>query len=181
MNRDEIINKLFDKQIPNIESKKRLNVKDIIRFVSYIKSDPFSLTRCCEWHGSISKSSHQSKYINFWFNKKKQALHRILYANYKGNLPKNKYLKFSCVDPNMHGICCNINHIEIINNQSDQTKQLNQLDQLVQSDQTNQPIGKTSKAKKSKNNNNLNPDINPIINTTNNTYDKDIFIIIFDD
>jgi len=112
---EQIINKLFNNQLKNIDQKYCLNAKDIIRLASYIKTDPFSETECCKWRGAISKSSHNSKYINFWFNKKKQALHRILYLNYKGDLPKNKYLKFICTNQNMKGICCNINHIVTIN------------------------------------------------------------------
>ena len=82
MNKEEIVNKLFKNQLKNVDHKYRLNTKDIIRLSSYINSDPFSETECCKWRGAISKSTHQSKYINFWFNKKKQALHRILYLNY---------------------------------------------------------------------------------------------------
>lgn len=120
MNKEEIVNKLFNNQLKNVDHKYRLNTKDIIRLSSYINSDPFSETDCCKWRGAISKSTHQSKYINFWFNKKKQALHRILYLNYKGELQKNKYLKFTCQNPNMRGICCNINHIILINENDDE-------------------------------------------------------------
>ena len=136
MNKEEIVNKLFNNQLKNIDHKYRLNTKDIIRLASYINSDPFSETDCCKWRGAISKSTHQSKYINFWFNKKKQALHRILYLNYKGELLKNKYLKFTCLNPNMKGICCNINHIILINENEeiDETKKSNSHDKLNSTD-----------------------------------------------
>ena len=123
--RDEIVNKLFAKQIDNVDPKYRLNAKDIVRLSSYIGSDPFCESECCRWKGAISKSSHQSKYINFWFNKKKQALHRILYLNYKGELPKNRYLRFSCPNANMRGVCCNINHLHIINNDDEKDNLIN--------------------------------------------------------
>ena len=115
ISQNNIVNKLFDNQLKNINQKYRLSEKDIIRLASYIDTDPFHESQCCLWKGSVSISSHQSKYINFWFNKKKQALHRILYINYKGELSNTKYLRFTCEDNKMRGICCNINHIDIIN------------------------------------------------------------------
>lgn len=116
MNKNDIINKLYSNQINNIDVKYKLNSKDIIRLASYINSDPFSNDTCCKWLGAISKSTNNTNYINFWFNKKKQALHRILYLNYKGPLNKTNYLRFTCPNHDMRGICCNINHIELINN-----------------------------------------------------------------
>jgi hypothetical protein len=122
-NRNKIIDKLYEKQLDNVDPKYHLNEKDIVRLSTYIGSDPFAEKDCCEWKGAISNSSHQSKYINFWFNKKKQALHRILYLNYRGELPKNKYLRFNCKNTKMKGICCNINHLELINkNEEDVNK-----------------------------------------------------------
>ena len=115
--RNIIINKLFNNQIENINPIYRLKSNDIIRLSLYLSSDPFCDSKCCKWTGTISISSCQTKYINFWFNKKKQALHRVLYINYIKDLPKNKYLKFICPDPNMKGICCNINHMVLINSE----------------------------------------------------------------
>jgi hypothetical protein len=165
MNKDEIINKLFANQLKEIDHKYYLNAKDIIRLSSYINSDPFSETKCCKWKGTISKSSHQSKYINFWFNKKKQALHRILYINYIGNLPTNKYLRFNCQNINMRGICCNINHLDLINeNNNENDKNLTKID-------INQQNNKTSKVKNSE----------FIINLVKNNNNNDIFVIVFED
>ena len=115
MNKEEIVEKLYEYQLKDIDNRYRLNEKDIIRLASYLSGDPFSLNNCCRWVGAISKSSHNSKYINFWFNKRKQSLHRILYYNYIGDLPNSKYLRFTCRDADMRGICCNINHFELIN------------------------------------------------------------------
>jgi hypothetical protein len=115
MNKDEIIENLYKNQLKDIDNRYRLNEKDIIRLSSYLLGDPFSSNECCGWIGAVSKSTHNSKYINFWFNKKKQSLHRILYYNYIGNLPNSKYLRFTCKNTEMRGICCNINHLELIN------------------------------------------------------------------
>jgi hypothetical protein len=172
MNKEDIINNLFANQIKNIDSKYCLNSKDIIRFASYISSDPFSETECCKWKGAISKSSHQSKYINFWFNKKKQALHRILYLNYKGELPKNKYLRFSCPNQCMKGICCNINHLELINKEEDIDS-----DTELKNQQIKKVTKKTKKAIKESELENDGIDIKSFPNKLN----KNIFVIVFDD
>lgn len=168
MNKEEIINKLYDNQIKDIEPKYRLNSKDIIRLSSYIGGDPFSETECCKWKGAISTSSHQSKYINFWFNKKKQALHRILYLNYKGPLHKNKYLRFSCPYQNMRGVCCNINHLDLINK--------------VEIDENSDEIAVVSKIKKSINAKpKANNEINTLTTSLTNNYNKNLFVIVFED
>jgi hypothetical protein len=207
MNREEIVNKLFSNQIKDINPKYQLNAKDIVRLASYLNSDPFDQTECCKWKGAISKSSHQSKYINFWFNKKKQALHRILYLNYISDLPKNKYLRFKCSNPNMRGVCCNINHLDLINDDNDtanvdnvdnQNDNINQPNNIAEYDVLDEQLGKTAKSKKTKKGNhntissksdNLNdsnnqtnqnnPDI--IINSCKNNYSSNKFIIVFDD
>ncbi len=178
INKTDIINKLFEKQLNDVEPKYRLNSKDIIRLSSYINSDPFDENICCKWLGAISKSTHNSKYINFWFNKKKQALHRILFLNYKGELPKNKYLRFNCPNQNMKGICCNINHYELINKE-EYEKELNQtnIDQETSEQATseNNVISETNNEnsfKKSDNNTNTNGIIST--NSTNSTNTDDV-------
>lgn len=50
----------------------------------------------------------KGSYVNFYFNKKKVALHRLLYLNYVDELDSQEYLKFTCNNP---GKCCNINHL----------------------------------------------------------------------
>ena len=44
-----------------------------------------------------------------YFNKKKIALHRILYNNYVEEIHDNEYIKFICSNK---GRCCNINHMK---------------------------------------------------------------------
>lgn len=114
MNKQDIINILITKQLKNINYKYRLTIKDIIRIASNIDTNPFDI-ECSLWKGAISISNHNSKYINFWFKKKKQTLHRLLYNNYIGELESTNYLKFTCENK---GFCCNINHIDIINKQN---------------------------------------------------------------
>ena len=53
------------------------------------------------------KNDDKSSYINFYYNGKKFALHRLLYINYIGELNDSEYIKFNCSNK---GKCCNINH-----------------------------------------------------------------------
>ena len=47
--------------------------------------------------------------LNFYFNKKKIALHRLLYINYIGEISNKEYIRFTCDNK---GKCCNINHMK---------------------------------------------------------------------
>ena len=90
---------------PNCPLDKRLSVKDLNRI--YAKSGNFlNSSECVLWKGYIT--SNKIEYINFYFNGRKIALHRLLYINFKGNLRDNDYLEYTC---NNKGKCCNINHI----------------------------------------------------------------------
>jgi len=103
-------NELLKKQIIGISSDKKLNYNDIKRISKFIKSSIFDKKKCSIWNGYITNENNNSKgtYINFYFNKKKIALHRLLYINYIGILSDNEYLKYSCENK---GKCCNINHM----------------------------------------------------------------------
>lgn len=105
---NEFLKELIDKQLKCDEDKK-LNVNDMKRICKYTESSLFG-QECCLWKGNIN--NNKSSYINFYFNKKKQALHRLLYINYIGDI-NNKYLTFSCKNK---GMCCNINHIKLKHN-----------------------------------------------------------------
>ena len=95
----------------NVDNK--LYLKDMQRISQNINSSIFG-DKCCIWQGKKNqKPNNKGYYINFFFNKKKMSLHRILYINYVGELNKNEYLKGTC--PN-NGICCNINHYSKKNN-----------------------------------------------------------------
>ena len=104
-------NELLKKQIVGIPSDKKLNYNDIKRISKFIKSSIFDKKKCSIWDGYITNENNNSKgtYINFYFNKKKIALHRLLYINYIGILSDNEYLKFTCENK---GKCCNINHMK---------------------------------------------------------------------
>ena len=70
---------------------------------------------CALWNGYITNNKNGKQYINFYFKKKKVALHRLLYMNYIGYVNSNEYLKLSCKNC---GKCCSINHIKIANSKN---------------------------------------------------------------
>ncbi|VBB18002.1 hypothetical protein YASMINEVIRUS_465 [Yasminevirus sp. GU-2018] len=99
------------KQLPNVSPSKRLRPNDIHRIVQHTDNSIFDEDKCCLWTGYITnlKNKRKGTYINFYFrDKKKVALHRLLYANFKGEISNKDYIKYSCANK---GKCCNINHM----------------------------------------------------------------------
>src|SRR5205823_3567405 len=99
------------KQLPNIPASKKLRPNDIHRIVQHTDNSIFDEEKCCLWTGYITnlKNKRKGTYINFYFkDKKKVALHRLLYANFKGSISSKDYIKYSCANK---GKCCNINHM----------------------------------------------------------------------
>lgn len=89
----------------------KLSEKDLKRILKYTNIDIFG-EKCVIWNGYITQG--KNKYINFFYNGKKIALHRLLYINFVGELDEHSYLTYICENS---GICCNVNHIKIKNNQ----------------------------------------------------------------
>lgn len=109
LSKNEIFDELLRKQIDNIDSDKKLQYNDLKRLCKYINTSIFDETKCCIWKGYVTNSNNPNKgtYINFYFRKKKSALHRLLYNNFVGKLTKDEYIKFNCENK---GNCCNISH-----------------------------------------------------------------------
>jgi len=107
----DFLKELLTNQLKNINPSKRLNYNDIKRISKFLSSSIFDPNQCSLWTGYITNEKNQSKgtYINFYFNQKKIALHRLLYLNFIGDIINTEYLKFSC--PNK-GKCCNIHHLK---------------------------------------------------------------------
>ena len=96
-------------QLPDVLGSKKLRSSDITKIVKNTNISLFDKKECCLWTGYITRSKNNGSYINFYFkNKKKTALHRLLYANFKGDLGEDYYIKYTCENK---GICCNINHM----------------------------------------------------------------------
>jgi hypothetical protein len=109
-NHGNLLKELLSKQVKNIDAYKKLQFADMRRICKYISTSIFDQNKCCIWNGYITNINNSAKgtYINFYFQKKKKALHRLLYINFIGELTNNEYLKFSCENK---GYCCNIYHL----------------------------------------------------------------------
>jgi hypothetical protein len=99
------------RQLPNVSLSKSFRLTDIQRIVQHTTTSIFDKEKCSLWTGYITNLQNKKKgtYVNFYFrNKKKVALHRLLYANFKGEIGPQDYIKYSCSNK---GKCCNVNHI----------------------------------------------------------------------
>ena len=128
-NVDTILVDLIKNQKKNISVKKKLLYNDLKRISKYINTSIFDDTvldgtdddtlkgNCSIWNGYITiiKNEEKNSYINFYFNGKKYALHRLLYINYIGELSDYEYIQFKCINK---GKCCNIHHFYKINNET---------------------------------------------------------------
>ena len=110
-NNNGVLKELLVKQLKNICSSKKLLFGDIKRISKFLNETIFDESKCSLWHGYITNEKNQSKgtYINFYFNKKKIALHRLLYINFVGDISNEEYVKFSCENK---GKCCCIHHMK---------------------------------------------------------------------
>jgi hypothetical protein len=103
-----ILDEMTKNQVKNIDENKMLSYRDMTRIVKNINTSIFSPTSCCIWTGYVTNVwNHKSTFINFYFKKKKVALHRLLYNNFVGPISDIEYIKFSC---NNRGRCCNVLH-----------------------------------------------------------------------
>ena len=118
---DDIYLELIQKQRKDCKDSKKLNLSELKRISKNLDNSIFDENNCTIWTGYITNNNSEDKpsYINFYFRNKKIALHRLLYENYVDNLDKNQYLKYNCKNK---GICCNINHIEVININNNEKK-----------------------------------------------------------
>ena len=108
---NDFFKELLLKQLPNINSTKKLTYSDIKRISKFLITSIFDENNCSIWNGYITNEKNQTKgtYINFYFNQKKIALHRLLYLNFIGDILNTEYIKFSCTNK---GKCCNIHHMK---------------------------------------------------------------------
>ena len=109
IDKNDLLKELLNKQLKNINIEFRLKYSDLKRICKYIKNSIFDQNNCCIWEGYITnyKNTYKGTYVNFYYTKKKVALHRLLYNNFVSVIGSNEYIKFSCENK---GRCCNINH-----------------------------------------------------------------------
>jgi hypothetical protein len=107
----EIFKNLIKRQRKDINIDRKLQLNDLKRICKYIDTDIFITDNCCYWSGYVTNKNNDTKgtYINFYFKKKKIALHRLLYYNFVDDLDADEYIKFTCSNK---GICCNIHHMK---------------------------------------------------------------------
>ena len=107
---ENILRGLVAKQLKNVQSSKKLQFTDLKRISKKLDGSIFDPNVCCLWTGYITNINNVAKgiYINFYFNGKKVALHRLLYINFIGPLDEDEYIKFTCKHK---GKCCNIHHL----------------------------------------------------------------------
>jgi hypothetical protein len=105
-----ILNEMIEKQLKSTPANKKMSFGDLNRMIKYIDRSIFNTEYCCLWSGYVTNSNVVGKvqYINFYFKKRKTALHRILYGNFVKDLGDDEYLKFTCEN---RGKCCNVNHM----------------------------------------------------------------------
>jgi hypothetical protein len=108
---NDILKELLINQLKNINPNKKLNYGDMKRISKFLNNSIFHDTTCSLWNGYITNENNHTKgtYINFYFNKKKIALHRLLFINYIGEISNKEYIRFTCDNK---GKCCNINHMK---------------------------------------------------------------------
>ncbi len=101
---------MISKQI-KVTNKNKLSTQDIQRITKNLNNSIFDIIDCSIWKGYITNINNKNRgtYINFYFKKKKVALHRLLYNNYIMQLSNNEYIKYTCKNK---GKCCNINHMK---------------------------------------------------------------------
>lgn len=109
--RSDLLQEMIKKQIKSTPINKKLSYGDMKRLVKYIEQPIFKKDGCCLWKGYVTNSNAKNKvqYINFYFQGRKTALHRILYSNFVSLIKEDEFLRFTC--PN-RGKCCNVNHME---------------------------------------------------------------------
>lgn len=105
--KSDFLQEMLSKQRLNVPLNKKLYITDLKRILNKIPISIFS-SDCCVWQGYITNlnNSKKSAYINFYFRKKKKALHRILFINFKDDLKEDEYIKFTCKHA---GYCCSLN------------------------------------------------------------------------
>jgi hypothetical protein len=108
---ETLLKKIMKRQLESVPSDRKLQSKDIMRICKNIDISIFDKHSCSMWRGHVTNMNNLNKgrYVNFYFRRKKVALHRLMYINFVGELKDDEYLKFNCDNK---GICCNIHHLK---------------------------------------------------------------------
>jgi hypothetical protein len=131
-----IFQELIRNQRKDLVLEKKLKLSDLKRISSYLSTSIFE-NNCSIWNGYISEFKNNSFYINFYFNGKKHALHRLLYYNFIGNIDDNEYLKYNCINK---GKCCCLKHFHLINNEEKKIEKVIDISNNINDTDTESPI-----------------------------------------
>jgi hypothetical protein len=108
---DSLIIEMVKRQLNDVVSESKFSYNDIQKVSKNLDISIFNEQDCSVWNGYITNANKKNKgtYVNFYFNKKKTALHRLLYLNFNGSIDGTEYIKYTCKNK---GKCCNINHMK---------------------------------------------------------------------
>lgn len=98
-------------QLPLLTPEIKLQEQDFKKLRKNLPDNIFG-TECAIWKGVYCNMGKEKKgiYINYYFNKKKESLHRLLYKNYVNSTLGDKcYLLHTCGNK----LCCNPTHLII--------------------------------------------------------------------
>ena len=134
MNKNLIFQDLIKNQRKNISNDRKLSLSDLKRISSYLNKSIFT-DECSLWDGYITEIKNTTCFINFFYNGKKQALHRLLFYNYVDEVSDNEYLKYSCENK---GKCCCIKHILRLkkNNEASKSKTVDKSENNTETNNT---------------------------------------------
>ena len=101
------LQEMISNQRKCIPCDKKLFVTDMKRILNKIDKSIFT-NKCVLYNGYVTNRYNfkKSAYINFYFKKKKKALHRLLYINFKDDITDDEYIKFTCEHS---GYCLSLN------------------------------------------------------------------------
>lgn len=111
MDKNELLEEMRQKQLDQVETQRKLTYADMRRVCKFISTSIFDDNKCCIWNSYVTNENNENKgsYINFYYRKKKAALHRLLYINFVEDLSDNEYIKFNCENK---GRCCTVSHLK---------------------------------------------------------------------
>lgn len=146
----EILSKLIKNQRNDISLNKKLAFTDLTRISNNLPNDIFS-DDCCIWSGYITnlKSKKKNCYVSFFYKNKKVSLHRLLYANYIGNIKDNEYIKYTC---NNKGTCCTLNHMKKVAEDIENTNDTDNIEKTPENNIEKNPENNIEKEQNNKTN-----------------------------
>ena len=110
----DLVRELQDHRLDDIPREWKLSTSDLQYIGGNLTSSIFG-DKCSLWpgcSGSIVNGDTRPKkrpYNNFYHNKKKTALHRLIYSNYVQPLTSQEFIRFNCENK---GRCCTVSHLE---------------------------------------------------------------------